>query len=293
MNQALLDGAIDLYVHCSPDVLARQGDDVFAAEQARAAGLAAIVHRHHFQTTVDRATLAREHTGFPIFGALELVDSVGGVNVAAADVALRSGAVWISLPTLSARRFAEHNARRGMRVDPAMLIGPGGLVVVDDEGRVLPEVSDVIDLVAEHDAVLGLGYVSPAECLAVLDAAALAHVRAVVLTGPHVTGMSAGEVAEIVARPGAWLELLCMPLYWDVGRGAGTQSTEEAAALMRRVGLDHCVLSSDGGSAGAPPAAELLSWGCERLIEQGLSQAEAHALVHDGPRELLGAALAA
>src|SRR3954469_1111695 len=48
----LLTGAVDFYVHASPDPIPRRCHDVALAEELQAAGVAAAVHRHHSASTV-------------------------------------------------------------------------------------------------------------------------------------------------------------------------------------------------------------------------------------------------
>src|SRR5207302_10799317 len=58
---------------------------------------------------------------------------------------------------------------------------------------------------------------------------------------------------------------------------------DEAAALIRRVGADRVILSSDGGIATAPPPHELLAWGCRQLLDRGLPEADVRRTMTDNP----------
>ena len=88
-----LDGAVDLHVHSYPCVFQRRVDDRQAAQAAADAGMAAIVLKCHHESTVSRAyLLQREFPNLKIFGGVVLNQFVGGINPAAAEVALRMGA---------------------------------------------------------------------------------------------------------------------------------------------------------------------------------------------------------
>ena len=66
----LPDGIVDLYVHALPDLIERSEDDIEVSRRLQAAGFRAAVHRHHFQSTTAQSRLAREVTGFPLYGAI-------------------------------------------------------------------------------------------------------------------------------------------------------------------------------------------------------------------------------
>lgn len=74
----MLPGAIDLHTHTAPDISPRSVTAIEAAEQARAAGMAAMVIKSHSTDTVAQAEQARIITGFPTFGGVALNYSVGG-----------------------------------------------------------------------------------------------------------------------------------------------------------------------------------------------------------------------
>ncbi|MVZ99849.1 hypothetical protein F8568_005535 [Actinomadura sp. LD22] len=119
---ALLDGAVDCYVHAGPDPIPRHDNDIGLASGCAGAGYRAAVHRHHFAETTGRAELARAATGFDLLGGLVLGDATGGINPTAAELALRAGAAWVGLPTLSSAVF-----RAGLQTKPAGVQGALGL----------------------------------------------------------------------------------------------------------------------------------------------------------------------
>jgi hypothetical protein len=280
-------GATDLYTHASPDLLPRRGDDLQLAREAKDAGYAAAVHRHHFSATAERARLASDATGFRLLGAILLNDSAGGFNRDAVDLALRMGAVWVSLPTVNARWYRSRLARLSPERQKSVAFGRGDLSALDAGGKLLPAVDEILPLVAEKNAALNLGYVSYAEMKAVSEAAARHGIGKVVLTSPLTSGGLTQEQADtLMEREMTTIELTAYSMY--PGRVGGADlAVADAARLIRHVGVGRCVLSSDGGSAGSPPPAEILAWGCARLAEQGFTQAELTALVRTNPARLV------
>lgn len=273
---------MDLYVHAAPDLLPRADDDLALAETCRQAGLAAAIHRNHFGSTVERADLALRATGFPLLGAIVGHDAIGGLNPTAVELALRLGAVWVGMPTLSARHFRGTLGNMPDHLRSSLGLGPGKVVLLDDEAKLRPEVRAIIDLTAEHNAVLGLGYGTPAECDAVLNAALDAGVAGVVLTYPHLIGLDREQIRSMVSRDGVFLEICAYGMH-PSGPTAGA-NVDDNLALIRHVGPARCILSSDGGMAGSPPPAALLEWAAGTLLEAGFIEQEIKALVHDNPR---------
>lgn len=285
----LLPGAVDCYVHADPDPIPRHGNDIELARTCAGAGYTAAVHRHHFADTTGRAALARAVTGFNMLGAIVLNDTFGGANPTAAEVALRAGAAWVGLPTLSAAVFREGLWSKPVRVRDALGLGPGQLRLLDDLGRLRPEVSATIELVAEHGAVLGLGYGSAEELHAVLGLTGPRGVP-VVLTYPHIGGLTAAQVGEMV-EAGCYLELCAYRLHPSGPADGGDASLREALALLDAAGPDRTILSSDGGIASAPDPPTLLAFGLRRLADSGVPHSVLRQTINDNPRRLLAGRL--
>jgi Family of unknown function (DUF6282) len=282
----LLDGAVDCYVHGMPDLIPRLCDDVVMARQCAKAGLAAAVHRHHYADTTGRARLASAQSGFRVLGALVLGDAVGGLNPTAVEVALTLGAAWVSLPTLSSAAFRRTLATKPAAIRGVLGVGPGRLRLTDDDGRLLDEVRVIVDLVTQSGAVLGLGYGSRDELCALAALIADTGVRSV-LTYPHIAGLDMPFVRELAAVTGCYVEICAYRMH-PAGPAQGSpEAVHEALALLAAATPRHCVLSSDGGIAGAPPPELLLGWGLRTLHAAGVPAATLRTLVADTPRHLL------
>jgi hypothetical protein len=134
---------------------------------------------------------------------------------------------------------------------------------------------------------MNLGYVSFDEALAVLRAARRRGITKITVTSPLTSGgLREDQLLELMHEGDLSLELTCYSMH--PSRAGGADVTPEGAVrLIRRVGVSRCVLSSDAGTASAPPVGDLLAWGLSRLAEQGLKEAELRALVHTNPAALL------
>ena len=113
MSGEALDGAIDLHVHCAPDVRPRKTDALELARAARDAGMRALLLKNHESPTMALAHVTQQVTpGLRVFGGLVLNYAVGGLNPAAVESAIRGGAKQIWMPTHCAEGERE-GARSG------------------------------------------------------------------------------------------------------------------------------------------------------------------------------------
>jgi hypothetical protein len=284
-----LSGAADLHCHFGPDAHRTRSVDAFeAAEEAAAAGHRAVVLKSHdFPTATlawavqqHRAASAKEHDprDFDVFGGVCCDDEVGGVNPAAVEVALRTGARIVWLPTLSSRQDVVNGVA-------AQLGRTGsGLVVTDEDDTLLPETREVLALVRDHGAVLATGHVSTAEHYAVVREHA--RIGPVLLThatedlaGPKLDAAQCKELAEL----GAWVELCAMTC---IGALA-TKSVAEMVATIRAVGVDRVTLGTDFGQAVNPhPAAGMQTY-ADALFAEGLTEGQIRTMACDNPCRLL------
>jgi hypothetical protein len=214
-----------------------------------------------------------------VFGGICCDREVGGINPAAVEAALATGARVAWLPTLS----SEQDQRNGVA---AQLGIPGpGLRVTGGDGELTTDARAVLDLVAEHDAVLATGHIGADEHLAVAEAFGrrgrllVTHAMEE-LAGPDLTIAQCVELADL----GATIELCAMTC---IG-GLATRKPAELAACARAVGPERCTLATDYGQQVNPhPAAGLQQW-ADALVSEGLSGAEVRRMACANPAALLG-----
>ncbi|HZJ27703.1 MAG TPA: DUF6282 family protein [Acidimicrobiia bacterium] len=275
-----LAGAADLHCHFGPDPhRARSVDAVEAATDAAAAGHAAIVLKSHAFPTASLAwAVGQQVEGLRVIGGICCDREVGGVNPAAVEVALALGARVVWLPTLSSRQDVVNGVAGQLGIP-----GPG-IVVTDDDGELLAETRAVLDLVAEHDAILATGHVSAAEHFAVVREFAARGTVLVThateeLAGPN---LSAAQCAELAAA-GAWIELCAMTC---IG-GLATRSVADMVATIAAVGTDRVTLGTDFGQAINPRPAPGLQTYADALFAEGLAEAEIRRMACTNPTALL------
>jgi Family of unknown function (DUF6282) len=280
-GRELVVGAIDMHCHHGPDPhRERSVDAAEAVAEAEALGLGGVVLKSHVYPTGPVAVLMQKTVRrLRVFGGICCDFEVGGLNPAAVEVALRTGAKVVWMPT-----FSSTVDRRKLR-----LPGPG-IPLLDADGRLVPAVEDILRLVRAHDAVVATGHTDLPEQFALVDAARALGVHTVMthaletLVGPDHT---LAHVVELAAR-GATIEftyLTCIP--------GGMAATEEPAAFahaMMTVGPERAIMSTDFGQAKSPHPAEGMRMFIDEMLAAGVPPAAVDTMARRNPARLLGLA---
>ncbi len=288
MKGPLVDvtGAVDLHCHPAPDLFPRLADDVEVAEHARGMGLRAVMIKSHYEPSASRAAhTQRIVPGIEVFGGIVLNHSVGGVNPAAAEAALKLGAREVWMPTVDARYHAEvHGGTGSYDVQQSAGSPRPGISVSDDDGELRPETLEVLDLVAEHDAILGTCHLSPVEIRLLVAEARRRGVRRITVTHPFfkVPNLSLEELTELTAL-GAYAEFG----YCTISPMWAYANPKRIAEAVQAIGAQHCLLVSDTGQRHNPMPAEALRIFAQSLFESGVSEDDLSTMIRTNPMELL------
>ena len=278
LTDPVLTGAIDLHVHSDPDTYPRQADAFEIARLAKDRGLRGVVLKNHFTETAGLAYLVRKYAtpGFEVFGAVTLDLPVGGVNPQAVRYMVdvtdgRGRVVW--MPT----HDSEHEVRYNKENRPFVRVSRGGALV--------PEVKEVIALIAQHDLTLATGHVDPQEALQILRAAKAAGVKRLIVThpmfAPQYTWMSIDQM-RAAADLGAFIEITGNSIVRD------PEATPRVLAAIRSIGARHFFVSTDSGLVGTPNVPDTLVLVARALRAGGVSDADLTAMFKDTPAFLIG-----
>jgi hypothetical protein len=265
-------GLMDTHIHAAPDVFGRALDDEEAAILYKERGLEALVFKNHVVATADRASFARKRIpGLQVFGGIVLNSSVGGINPDAVNWMWRmqggfGRVVWF--PTFDADNHVKH-----------FKDAPEGIKVLDADGKVLPQVRDVLKIAAEQKLVVQTGHLSPTEALAVIEAGRDMGVDRMVVTHAQfeVVNMSLEQMKK-AASMGAKLELCAMgPLMGPTAhlewmRHWREVKVQETANAVKEVGPDSFILATDLGQTGNPSPADGLQLFVTELMKAGLNK---------------------
>ena len=274
---SLVAGSIDLDLNSYPDDHARSIDAIDVARLAAKRGMRAIVLKNHYEPTAGIAYVVQKAVpGVQVFGGIVLNRPQGGINPAAVEhmahlIGGQGKVVW--MPTLD----AENDVRFHKENRPT--------VPVQRNGELLPEVREVIGLVAKYDLVLETGHLSPEEGLLVLREAKRQGVKHMVMMQPLVMPafMTVTQMHEAVAL-GAYIEFAGGA---PNGRGGGERMKTFAEAI-RAVGVEHCVLSTDLGQPNSPLPPDGMAQFLAALQQQGFTTQEIGVMAKENPARLLG-----
>ncbi len=272
-----LQGVVDIHAHSGPDSVPRSIDSLSLVRLAQQRGLRGLVLKNHYEPTAALAGLARKEVpGLAVFGGIALNLTVGGINPAAVERMTRVEGGWgkiVWMPTFDAEnqvKFSKENRP---------------FVSISRQGKLLPEVLKVLDLIAKHDLVLATGHSTPAEDLLLIEEGLRRGVKRMVVTHGMLAPVKMSvEQARQAAKLGAYIEFVGNAM---VG---ATRSVEfkDYAAVMRQIGFDRVIVSSDLGQRGNPLHPDGLEQIFAGLRQAGLTVAEIEQMAKKNPARLLG-----
>src|ERR1019366_8846454 len=172
-----LQGAYDLQVHVAPDVIERRIDDLDLAKEFLAHGLKGFVLKSHYFPTAERASVVSKAVpGIRAFGAIALNHSIGGLNPVAVELAGRSGAKIVWMPTVDAANETAGRPDGTKKHLPfwakiqlelaATGIAPPPITVLDDAGNLNAAARTCLELIAKYNMILATGHLGRKEILA-------------------------------------------------------------------------------------------------------------------------------
>jgi len=281
----LLEGVVDLHVHTAPDVLQRAVDDIEYLEDLNSIGYIAYLSKNHFVETASRAYLLnRIGKGTKVLGGIVLNWPVGGLNPSAVDKALALGAAEVWMPTLDAENHIKTfgsaalpttNRVRSFRSYRTQ----GGMIrILDGNGELKPEVMEILELVAESNAILGTGHLSFEEVCKLVGVAKKVGVKKILVTHPHfkATRFKTEDQLRLVSM-GAIIEHCAVAGY----------NPSELAEDIRRVGPNNCIISSDAGQPHKGHPVDVLLKMILDLKEHGVSDHDIELMIKRNPVRLV------
>jgi Family of unknown function (DUF6282) len=272
-----LKGAVDIHTHSDPDSVPRSIDAIDLAKLARSRGMRGLLLKNHYEATASLAYLVRKEVPeIELFGGIDLNLTVGGINPAAVERMTMVKGGWgrvVWMPT----NDAENQVRFSREQRP--------FVPVSKNGQLLPEVKTVLGLIAKHKLTLATGHSSAQEGLLLIRAAKDLGVDRIVVTHAMLSPVRMTiEQMKQAASMGAYLEFV----YNGVAGLNREYEMADYAKAIRRVGPEHCILSSDLGQAGNPLHPDGLEAFYRGLRGLGFSVAEIDRMGKINPARLLG-----
>jgi Family of unknown function (DUF6282) len=267
----LMRGAVDLHYHVDPGY-----SDLGHLRAARAAGVRALILKNHYEPSSALVLLLRpEVPGLELYGGFVLNRSNGGLNVAGVEYMTTIGGapkpgkiVWLPAGDTEKEVKESRNPNRPF-------------VAVSRNGQLLPEVKEIISIIAKNNLVLASGHVVPEDALLAFREAKAAGVKLLIAThAADIAGKMTVEQMQEAAKLGAYIEFD----YSNTLEGGRTD-------MIRRVGPEHCFLSEFWTRNQAPKeyagAAGIGAFAAE-MKKRGFTDRELEIMFKDNPAKAIG-----
>lgn len=274
----LLNGAYDLHMHTAPSPFGRKMDEFALLRAADKAGMDGILLKSHYESTAARAQLVNQYAGARAraYGAIVLNCPVGGLNPYAVSNALKRGCRIVFMPT----RDAANSLVSGDM--PGDFFKRAGISALDENGGLLPEVFEIMELVRQNDAALATGHLSPEESVILCREGRRRGVR-MVLTHPE---FSRTKIDADIQRELADMGVLIEKCWYNVAEGECLAA--RMAENIRIVGAERCFMTTDRGQGNREAPVEGMRRFLAAMLHEGLSEEEVFVMTHDVPRRVLG-----
>lgn len=155
-----------------------------------------------------------------------------------------------------------------------------GIAVLQD-GKLKPEVYDIMDIIKKYDAVLATGHISPEESVFLCRVGRARGVR-MILTHPE---FSRTSIDSAVQRDLAQLGVYIEKCWYNLAEQECTAA--EMAAHIRQVGARHCYMTTDRGQSGREHPVDALRRFAATLLAQGISAEDLDVMMHRIPQEII------
>lgn len=278
----LLRGSIDMHMHPGPAGGPCRLDALEAAEQAKRAGMRGIVLKSHSYTASAVAIIVNQLVpDIHVFGSVCLDHEIGGLNPHALENAAHLGAKVVWMPT-----FSSANSINKMRALGLPLKGEG-LSLINDAGKLVPEMELILTLIKKHDMILATGHISPQETFILLDEAQRTGIKKIIITHPTDTEFSEKHYSinelERLARTGAFIEFTLVGLLPN----EFCHDPAQIVRTIKTIGAEHCIISTDLGQPQNPLPAEGMRLLMATLLHHGASPKEVELMAKSNPAILL------
>lgn len=278
LTDPVLTGAIDLHAHHGPDAYDRQWDAFEVVKLAKERGMRAVVLKNHWTETAGLATLIRKYgtQGIEVFGSVTLDTPVGGVNPMAVRYMADVEGTWgriVWMPTHDSEHEVNYNKETRAKA------------VASRNGKLIPEVFEVLDLIKERNLTLATGHLEPWEVLAVMAEAQKRGITRIIVThpllGPQFTELTVPQMQEAVKLGGA-IEITAGALSRD-----GAAKTR-AIDVIKTLGTQNVFVASDSGLVGTPNHPDAMAMAIKALRAAGFSETDLNRMFKETPARLIG-----
>ncbi|MFH1744204.1 MAG: DUF6282 family protein [bacterium] len=286
----LMHGAIDIHAHGGSEPFDRLLlEDEIAFDYSRA-GMRAVVFKTWFTPSASRNALVQKYldkwaqenecSAVKILGGITLNKPVGGINPDAVRRCLKfPGFKYVWMPMVDS-----YHHRRVVYDDWS----GEGLRILDERGRCLPELSEILRIAADNDLIVASGHFPYDEHKVLFEEAKRLGVKRMEIIHPaHIHCKTSIVQMKEAAAEGIKLMLS--------GLGTTTFPLHEtgpvyAVKMIKDVGAEHFVYGSDYGQVHNPSHVIGTRWIVKLLLSYGSTVEEVRQVFQTSPAKHLGLA---
>lgn len=288
MDRKILEGIIDMHVHCGPSVAPRALDAADMLAEAQEAGYAGFLVKDHYFPTMMGCKMVEEHLGngtCKVYGALALNNSVGLFNLKAVDTARQMDAKIVYFPTVSTKKHIDDHTKSAFVGSGKANVSEEPIVYVDEEGKMDEKAIEVLKYMAEYDMVLGTGHGTLWEVDHLVKKAFELGVKRVLVNHPHYNVGASLEDMKRWVDMGAFIEVnVCV---FIGGSKLGTVEPKVAKEMIDTCGVNNIILDTDMGQKGNGSPVEGM-FNFINLLEKefGITEEEINTMTKANPKKL-------
>ncbi|MGX1098169.1 DUF6282 family protein [Amorphus sp. MBR-141] len=287
---AMLQGAVDPHVHSGPSIPPRGIDHLGLGRLYSQAGFRATVTKDHDYSGVMCVRMIRDN--FPdlttqVLSGIVLNNVVGGLNPFAVEhtAALDGRIVW--LPTLAAENhLAWEKSANWSHPASTQKIRPVEAVPLFQDGKLRPELLDILDVIAATGLALASGHIHVSETKLVFAEARKRGIERMIFTHPEdIVGASFDDIREI-ADMGAFVEHSLA--FFVAGSKFRNRTDDELKAFIDCVGPERTILCSDLGQTGTVSPLDGFRAAVGACLDFGYSDDQIRHMVSANAAQVIG-----
>lgn len=275
----LWKGSIDMHIHPGPDPNAeRPVDSIKVAQLAQEAGMGGVVLKSWYYPTASDAFLIQTNLtpDISVVGSIVIAyTTTGGLAHAAKTIEVNAkiGCKFVWFPAMDARYCREFLGQEG------------GIYILDENGKLKPEVYDILKVVKEYDMVIASGHMSYQETTVLFDAAVEMGITKMVATHP-LAGLSRFTMDEIreLADKGAYIE----HVYGTLMPRLGNMDPSDYVDCIKAIGAERSVMGTDLAQVWDVDPATGMRVFIAMMLQFGCTPEEVEFMVKKNPAKLLG-----
>ena len=267
---SLLTGSYDLHVHANPDINERRMDVLETARAAYEAEMGGIALKSIEYPTGPIAYILNEmYPGLNVIGSISLERAIGGINPNAVEVAAQLGTKIVWMPSSIKSEYPDKKGNLNQSS------------IFDNSGLITNETTEILEIISDRDLILNSGSLSPQQTLLLFEKASDIGVKRMIASN-NSNKESIEEQNKLISL-GSYLEYTFLPCMPSVNSVSPTELKEK----IRRVGANHCILTTNFGQPFNPPPPEGMRMAIGHLLAAELSEKDIEMLVKTNPIGLL------